>query len=375
MRLILLSLCIPAFQPTATQVGPDDFLRIVKGAIADIKDVSYTYEGRLELLDPQGETDSEREHNRIARQQVYQGLYSWRSDGSMRIDYYHALGVNDNVTQTSVAIFGGKTISIGRSPDSRASSVINTNGQNPWIILNHSSHAINWIWYYQWLTDPKSMNFVDLGWEVVEGHRCLKVQLDAAVMPPGKKNPNYRLWIDLERGAHPLLVEERTIPPDVASRMHSIKLTSVSLPGGKRVWLPIAGTRETFLVDHQVYGTKPVWRETCNILEGTIQVNKGVPDSSFSLMLKDPPKPKDGVLKRQFDDLLAKAPPPERTDPKSVEDRLANQLAEADRQSKMIEASSPAREFWSTTLFIQLGLFTGGAVLISWFIVVMRKSR
>lgn len=353
-------------------VGPDQFSRIVKAAYSDIHDCTFLYEGGVERVASPGITEQYRAKWRCR----FQGSYTWRDDGSIFLDCLRESGSIPTPSRDTFSISGDKTFLRSRAPDRRRADSFSVQPRNPWIITAslQSPHAVSWFWYYHWLPDPKTLNYVDLGWEAIHGRRCLKLQVDIGPAPPEANNSKFRFWIDLERGAQPLRIERLIKPPKVASRI-DLKLESFPIAGGKRVWLPVSGVKESFLRKDE-YVSDPVFRETYDVIRSTIRLNDHVPDSFFSVKKPDLGAGADPLgLKLEFDEEWAKSPPPERTDPKSVEERLAKQLAEADRQSKMIDASSPAREFWSTTLLVQLGLFTVGALLISWFIVVMRRSR
>jgi len=221
--------------------------------------------------------------------------------------------------------------------------------------------------------DPSALNYADLGWDFIDGHRCLKVRLDAGPGPPNKEKPHYLFWIDMERGCHPLRVEFYLQPPDLESRVHEIRLTGQHVPGGKTLCVPAVGTKETFSLVPGKYEKEPAFREKCSLVEGTLRVNSGFPDSIFSLRRKDEHKQSNLLLVKQFEHLYENSPPPERSDPESVEKRLKEQLIQADQDAKMVEATSPARETWNSTLIFQVLLFSVGVILITWTLVLLRR--
>jgi len=368
---LLLSALVSGWQSDPSGIGPDEFGRIVKGALADIEDLSFIYEGGKEMVAP-GVTAADREKRRMR----FQGSYTWRSDGSMLYDEYTlAAKLDMGFSRTTAATHGGKTEKHVRFPDRVTPSPIQSEPANPWLLWDCDAHIINFMWYYHWLPDPKSLNYRDLGWEVVDNLRCLKVQLDLSP----SSNPNnskYILWIDLERGANPLKVEHLVFPPDVGSRLHSVVLESFPTPRGKRVWLPASGIRDHFLVEGRKYVTYPIWTETCTIVRSSVVLNQGIADSALSVRSRDRASgSRELVLKREFDDQFDKSPPPVRNDPKSVEAKLRQQLQEADRQAAMIEAPSPARTLWNATLVAQGLFFVAGIAFIVCGVVVLRRSR
>jgi len=369
---VLLSVLLIGWQSDPAGVGPEQFSRIVKGANADVKDVSFLYEGRLEKIGPGNVSVDDQEHFR----RKFQGNYTWRKDGSILVDYYNrGVTLDSGFTHSSIVLFGGKTEMIDRFPDRRSPAAKTSQSQNSWLLIDCNAHIINYLWYYHWLPDPAKLNYIDMGWETIDGHRCLKVQLDGAPGPVNPKRSKYLLWVDVERGAHPLKIEYLMAPPHVLARTHSVQLESFPLPGGRRVWFPISGVRDSFLQGNN-YLSEPVFRETSFVVRGSLLFNQQLPDRFFTIKKGDPRTAPGGLLmKKEFDELLANSPPPMRRDPKSVEDRLQKQLAEAERQAEMLEASSPSRRFWSAALLSQIGIFTFGVAVIIWASILIRKSR
>ncbi len=369
---LLLALVLLTSQPGPAGVSPDQYLRIVRSSYADVKSLSFVFEGRKELVF--SEASAER---REFKRGQFDGNYIWRSDGSILNDVYVRFNRQD-MLHVSAALFGGKVVRLARIPDNRYPPSVKEFPPTGFAIGSDepTPHHLIWFWYYDMLKDPKALKYQDLGWDVVDGRRCLKVELDLSVVPEGRNNSRYRFWLDLERGAQPLRVDWLVFPPKVSSTVHSIALESFPISAEKQVWLPVSAVEDTFVVDGTRYSETPVWQTTIRIVKSSVVLNRSIPDSAFSV--KDPkpdPRGAGGVMKRTFDELFVKSPPPERTDPKSIEDRLNKELEEADRQSRMIEASSPSGEFWSATLLFQLGFFTVGVTLFAWTVILIRRSR
>ncbi len=118
------------------------------------------------------------------------------------------------------------------------------------------------------------------------------------------------------------------------------------------------------------------------IVAGSIQANPDLPDALFSVYRTSAlPLPGEleriakaagsGGLRRQF--AGQKEPEWQKTDPVSIRKRIDDKLAEADQQSRELQASSPARQSWSWTTLAQLGLAGVGAALLAG--VAIRKGR
>ena len=95
--------------------------------------------------------------------------------------------------------------------------------------------------------------------EVIDGHRCLRVQLNYLPALKVAFGPKVRFWIDLARGGHPLRVEFHSGPRFVGL-IRDILLGRFKLPGGGEVWLPIQGVRESFGLNKKSY-PDPVTRK------------------------------------------------------------------------------------------------------------------
>jgi hypothetical protein len=123
----------------------------------------------------------------------------------------------------------------------------------------------------------------------------------------------------------------------------------------------LKGTNYSFIWDGKAQ-SRPTFRETYTVVTSSIVFNQGLPDKRFSTDWKGPTV-ETAELKRIREEF--ENTPPFRSDSAGTQARLDKMLAEADRQSKQLEASSAAKEAgkWGNSL-LPLGLgFLGAALL------------
>ena len=151
-----------------------------------------------------------------------------------------------------------------------------------------------------------------------------------------------------------------------SSRIHDILLDRFKLPGGGEAWLPVQGVSESFSLNRKSYAD-PIMCETYHVVPERPVLNRDLSDRVFSLAWKENGSETDGLLtsRREFDEAARRfrsSLPPR--DPDSVKERLDKEVAEADRQSKMLEASSATRSSWSWLTLLPYGFSLGGVGLV-----------
>jgi hypothetical protein len=215
-------------------------------------------------------------------------------------------------------------------------------------------------WYFQDPKDLSMLHFESHGFERVQGRNCLHVEVDTVRGLPPPRTLRSHYWIDMERGGHPIQVEYHQ-DGQLNSRA-TIELESVQAEDGASVWFPLRGTFESFTLDDRTSG-QPFFRQTIQVVPSSLRLNQGLPDTVFAL------NSKGGVtdtssLSQARDDFLHPPPAPRfRTDHRGVQERLDSQLAEADRQSRRLDASD-VREGWPWDRIVQVGLATFGILIL-----------
>jgi hypothetical protein len=296
---------------------------------------------------------------------------STRADGALFLDVYRRGGELDSpLVREIAAILHDRTERIRLLPDQKNTRSRISNRAAPGSLLTlGSALRIVYTWLFQSMTDLESRNFKDLGAESIDGRHCVRIEFDAVVGAPPDQAIRSRYWVDLERGGHPLRVEHRR-EDRLLSRIQ-IRLANCDADDRPKVWFPIEGWMESFAFNDQ-YSTSALFKETITIVPSSLRINQNLPDSVFQI------DSNGGVtdttnLARVKDEFLHPPPKPKlRTDLRSVQQRLDDQLAEADKNAARLDASiNRERVNWLPWAQAALAIF-GFAILT---IVGVRRWR
>lgn len=364
-------ICFASCCSSGDSIDAGQFLRIMEGMQSQVHDFSMIYEGKFEFVGPQKLLP----FPAVQMTKDFQGTYDYRQDGAIRLDLYQRpKRAGASLFHTKSVILGNKLEEVQLIPDLLHHTDVKTIGGAEPASLNRSAspHRFLFQWLFQSLSaryDAQFLGYEYQGWESVDGHRCLKVRFNLYPGIPELAGQGRRCWIDLERGGHPLKVEQFD-ENGIVDRTHHIQLRRFDLPGGGTTWFPISGVAETFIWDEgsgTVYHKFPICRETYTIVNGSLRFNQNLQDSAFSLDRGPGANESSGLkaLRREFDAASSRpASPPLRIDSAGVQEQLNANLAEADRQAKMIEASSTARATWGWTPTLQLGFGLLGVICL-----------
>jgi hypothetical protein len=367
--IFIFVLMLMSSQDPSPRIDGDQFLNIIRGLHAEIRDFSFIYEGERKLVRMDAtESEQQRVHNR------YQGTYAFRSDGSTHLDvYFNGSGGGLPLFRSMAAILGDKTELLKFAPDSSTRRVVKERKRNPYLLERNSPRQFLFHWYFEAISDANSYDYEFQGWENIDGRNCIRVKLGRSLRSQVSKpvtmprvKPVYVMWIDLERSGNPVRIDLLGSTSKVTERTR-VELQQFTLPNGKKVWFPISGVTETFLTAPNKYSDEPQLRETYFVVRRTLRFNQGLPDSIFTVK-RDGQVAGSGelVLRNEFKEARNHRPPISRNDPESVKDMLEKKLVEADRQSSSLEASSVSRESWSWTSLAQFGFVgTGLAFLVA----------
>ena len=365
-------------QSAEPRMTPAQFDRLMASFCDEVKDVAFVYEG-FHAGFPEGTPLDSVSSTKPGNGAMFQGSYLMKYDAKnyrTLIDAFMTNQYRKPITEThdTYALIDGKLSMASRYPD-QGTDAIGTEVAGPGRLnQSDSPERIFFHWFFKTKRDYGELAFEDQGWEEVDGHRCLRVQLDvfpAAQLSKQVTDRAYmRFWIDLARGGHPLKVEYYNgfWYPGLNMRCHGIELGQVPLPDGRLVWFPVRGRTESFGTTKGMT-SKPVGLETYFIVDGTIRFNQNPPDSMFQIQWKGkmPETAALAKLRKEFHR-------PVRNDPAGIKERLDRSLAEADSQTKQLDASAPQGEGWAAW-WSRMAFFGSGVVLLAGTAVWKWRSR
>jgi hypothetical protein len=328
---------------------------IMEGLHGSLTDVEFVYEGNVGHPDRQGTLDTPTT--------VFQGTFAYRNDECAHVDLFvNKIGEGERLLRKVAALSKGQLDEISFVPDG---AVVSGRGAQPGGLpsLDRSESPLRIFQVprlLQLLRDTGGvrtlgrLRYECLGWEEIEGRRCLKIRFVRGNAKEGSnKFTAYVYWLDMERGGNPIQYH------DIANGViwlfaDRIELLRVSLPDGQPYWLPLRGRAGSYVdVDAllKTGGSKnlvgaryPTYLENFNIVMETIKVNQGLPDSRFSLDWSDSVKAVHAQNVRAR--LKERLNQPRRRTSEGVVDAVVNEAAD---QAQLLEASAPSREHWTAT--------------------------
>jgi hypothetical protein len=328
------------------------FMEVLSGLHSNICDFELVCEGAIKRID----RPEERTKDAPNSDRVFQGLYAYRSiDGAAYLDLYERYRDEKRsaVHRTSVYLKGACS-KTAVAADRRAERGRIAKSASSAGAFRLPCSPERFIYISKWRAmayATKEVGFESEGWEEVDGHLAMRIKIDESPQSePSVKNWS-RYWIDMSRGGH-VLKHEDYVGTNLRFRMHNVMLSEVRLPNGKDIWFPTRGVFESFLSGND-YKKNPVFRETYGVVAGTLV---------FSSRLGDNSTPQQREHQRL------------RTDAARVDEDQKRMLADADGQSKQLDASPPSRRGWDYSAIAQIGFATIGFFAFAVGFFLRRKS-
>jgi hypothetical protein len=179
--------------------------------------------------------------------------------------------------------------------------------------------------------------------ELLDGHTCVVLDLDASPNRE-KQGSNYtRYWIDAERSYNVLKIE-KYMHGRLAHRVDGVRLKRLDLANAGTSWYPVAATYNTFLGKRDEFTETPQISITFNVLQETVAVNQPLNRRMFAI----DHRPSLGGLerisglerdmRRQEESIQGGGARGRPLEFNELSDRLEKQLQEANRQSREVVA-------------------------------------
>lgn len=356
-------------QAQGEDIGYDQYLRIMDGGLSPLKQVSFLYEGEYHWI---GESN---EANGIKHGDggTFQGLLKYRDDESVALLVYsQKLNGTAAPSRNEFLLKGGQLTTIQHVPDFQPSAVTTEPVRAILSSLNQPDSPLRffcvWIPERLRLLTPEIFEF--LGWEKLGDRNCLKIGLNLG------SQARSLYWIDVERGAHPLRIEEWR-SGNLRSRLSDVNLSLFKAADRADVWLPVAAIYETFMSGEKLL-KEPQVREVYRVLQDSVRINEPIDDAAFEpAKLNDKTRPKLNVpLARQFEEAVNRPqPPPAKVDNETIQEELDRRLEEAQAQARMLEAEPLAQYNARQTLYLQVAVAIVAASLLAAAFFLMKRGQ
>ncbi len=360
-----------------TASGPEinaaQFSQIVRERSDSMKTVVFVYEGRTRWIGPA---------NLGMKSEMFdddfQGTFLYRVDGAGLMDLFAKRNdPTSGVVRKKTAVLNGKSEEVrglldAKTPIDPARDIRSGSGSTSAFNDLWGIQDIFWsAWYWRERGDLNTRHYTFQGWEDLGGRDCLRFQIDISPNSSEHDQNFRRLWVDIERNAH-VIKSETYQSGKLITRIENT-LAEYPSQGGKSTWFPAKSVTRWYIWENKIYDD-PVSERTIDIVHGSVRTNIDLPDAVFTVrratalptvgeLAALEATSASGNLRKEFEAQPAKEP--FRTDPASIRQRIDKNLAEADKQSKELEASSPARSTWTVTTGLQLACIVLGVGLLA----------
>lgn len=287
---LLMTLALATQSPVSgIPIDAPTFFKLIQDRHGAIRDLSFVYEGVTQYVGPAEKFQRKGKPETFGHS--YRGTFAERHDKAILIDIFeYPFDEGQRLQHRTFVEFRGRFRSALRIVDHPVRIDKEEAARHYGLMFTGSPVNFVFLDYFRRLAGWYGAGYRYGGWEDVDGHHCLVVDIDLTNSPrPDPKHPYHRFWIDLDRGGHPLKMEDYWGAGKLAGRIDKIRLARVVAPDGQSFWIPVSGEENTFLggsTPTQFVG-EPVFRETYSVETDTIRVNRGLADALFSLDRQD----------------------------------------------------------------------------------------
>jgi hypothetical protein len=271
-----------ASAPADPEVTLDLFKQIIASNDRTLKTVAFIYEGEVRWIGPPWLIE-----NRDGLEEDFQGAYLYRNDGAAMCDMYVSKRSHSSrVMRSRTLVFHDRVEKVQGLVDSRRGfdsdrDVRRQKGSLASISGASSPHDVFMFWFWKVVGPLQDLGFEFQGWEMVDGRKCLRFQLDSWNGGQRKGLDFQRYWMDVERGAQ-VVAFETYVEKQLVSKMDQVTLMVFEGPDKVAVWFPTRGRKRLFRWKDRFY-TDPVVEIKYSVVRRSITVNGSLPDSLFSI--------------------------------------------------------------------------------------------
>lgn len=373
MVICIMILAMATTQDSGPGLDRDELIQALEGLHAGIRDFELVCEGSITAVAPDMTAQA-----RAKRDRAFQANYAYRSvDGAAYLDLMQKpFDSGRPFFRTTQSLLSGKVSEIQRQSDEKGrSGPIGERRGGP-AAFRFPCSPERFIFLSKWrgLRDIAAyLEYQCEGWDNIDGNPVLRVSIVFNPKRTTAEKSWSRYWIDLNRGGH-VLKEEFYSGSGLLWRVYGIRLARFPLAAGKEAWFPVAAEMDSFGTGNGVQKT-PVMHESYRVVQGSLVFNRGLTDERFSVNWNGRKAETPAFTKMARENATKPRPPSPtlRTDPVSVQQYQEEKLAEADRQSRQLDASPPSRRGWSWNDTLPWFVAVSGVSIISVALLLRRR--
>ncbi|MDX2036968.1 MAG: hypothetical protein SFX72_09975 [Isosphaeraceae bacterium] len=365
--IFLLLTCAFCSQQEA-KLDQNQFHEIMRKLHQDWTDVTLIFEGESKRTGSEEKTKADRNFS-------FQGEFSANSRGEWYQETFAKSLFGDREVRAVEAVSEKKGYQAAAAPTPGSKSRGVRTELYPRGIMRAVYSPAQYLFPFHFirLTSIEVYAYEFLGWEDVDGVRCLKVMIDNAPRNTSSLHAIRHYWLDLARGGHALRI--RTLRGGrLSQEIDGIVLQEFKTDRGPR-WFPVQARISEYFRDG-ISEPSPFNVELNYAVRDTVVLNKGLPESTFDVWerLNSPGHPRVNGLRSIVDQKYLKRYA------KSNEDRRPKEAVEAhlekaEAQREVLDASKSAGDERNWTSLTQSLVPAAAAVLVCVGLVWWRTRK
>lgn len=350
------------------KLDQNQFHEIMRKLHRDWTDVTVIFEGETKRINPEEQTKANLNFS-------FQGEFSANLKGEWYQETFVKPLFGDREVRAVEAVSEEKGYQAAAAPTPGSKSRRVSSERYPLGIMRAEFSPAQYLCPFLFIR-LKSINdyaYEFLGWEDVDGVRCLKVMIDTAPRNTSPLHAIRHYWLDLGRGGHALRIRVLR-GGKLSQEIDGIVLHEFKTDQGPR-WFPVQARISDYFRDGKSEPL-PFAVELNSAVRDTVSLNKGLPESTFDVWarLNSPGHPRVNGLRSIVDQKYLKRYA------KSAKDHPKNEgveahLEKAEAQRGELDASKAASREQNWTSFMQSLLPATAAVLVCVGLVWWRTRR
>ena len=179
MKLSITLLTLAAVPPATKDVpiSAEQFLRLIHSSHEEIQSISFVFEGENRFVGPVSILEG---MNPDKLGKNYQSAFAYRQDGAIVVEgYRESTEFGTESLYNKVSLLRGRFESTDSAPGkSMAEFPVQVRKASPVALPGRRLPPFFFVHLFQDMRSATDLGYEFVGWEVVDGHKCLVVSLD-----------------------------------------------------------------------------------------------------------------------------------------------------------------------------------------------------